>query len=429
VSGVLGVSVGTATIHAVLARGKAVGWAGRAEYRSRADLTEALARLVAECAVKPRRVRVVLERGMVQLRSIAPAPPLRARALAAYVALEAPRLFRNGSGPLLTDAALQAAGAGRRLWAGAADDATVRSLVDGCRQAGLALDAVGPAADVLPAALAAPAGGSFAIRNGAGTEMVEIAGGRTLRSRLVASGEGAAPEWVAPLAALGEEAPHFAAAYAAALARPRLLFLPKEALEARRIRAARALRRLAAATAGLWLLAGAVYAVRLGAAARAADREMAAMGAAVDSALAVRRDLDAATGVMATIARAEGERSRHLALLAALTRALPDSSVVVSLRVAPDSTVRLSGYAAGAARVLARIEQVSLLRGARLEGSVTREVLGAGTPQQRSWDRFALVARLQAHDAPRRSRRGVAPEGEAMTGGRAGTAEPTEPQP
>ena len=395
-SGVLGVSVGTATIHAVLARGSAIGWAGRAEYAGRADLTDALARLVAECAEKPSRVRVVLERGLVQLRSIAPAPPLGAQAVAAYVALEAPRLFRNGSGPLLTDAALLGAAGGRALWAGAADDATVRSVVDGCRQAGLALDAVGPAADVLPAALAAaPTGGSFAIPNGAATEVLDVAGGRTVRSRLASGGQGAAPAWTPPLAALGGEAPRFAAAYAAAVVRPRLLFLPREAREARRIRAARRLRWLAAAAVGLWLLAGAAYAARLGAAARAAERELAAMGAAVDSALAVRRDLGAAIGVVETVAAAQRSRSRHLQLLAALTRALPDSSVVVALRVAPDSTVRISGYAASAALVLARVEQVEGLRGARLEGSVTRELVGAGTPQQRSWDRFALVARLE----------------------------------
>jgi Tfp pilus assembly protein PilN len=115
----------------------------------------------------------------------------------------------------------------------------------------------------------------------------------------------------------------------------------------------------------------------------------------VDRALALRRDLDAAADVLATVNAAEGARSRHLALLADLTRLLPDSSVLVALRVAPDSTVRLAGYAASGARVLAQLEQVPHLRGARLEGPLIREALAAGTAQARTWDRFAVVARLE----------------------------------
>ena len=396
-SGVLGLSVGPGTLHALLMRRGAIRWAGCTTYSSRSDLTEAVARLVSECSERPGRARIVLDRRLVQLRSLTPAPPIRARTAAAYVALEAPRLFRNGIEPLVTDALVLHAGGQHTLWAGAASETTVRALLAGCREAGLEVEALGPAADVLAAAsCASPSSGAIAFPNGATTEVVELAGDRTLRSRLVAGAEAASPTWVAPLAALGPDAPYFAPAYAAARARPRLLFLPRETHEARRLRARRRLRSLAAAAVGLWLVALGVYAVRLSTTARGAERELRALGPAVDSALALRRDLDAAAGVLATIGAAAEGRSRHLALLADLTRALPDSSVLVALRVGPDSTVRLAGYAASAARVLAQLERVDGLRGARLEGPVTREVVGAGTGQQRSWDRFAVLAHLEA---------------------------------
>jgi len=397
VSGVLGLSVGPGTLHALLLRKGAIRWAGCTTYGSRSDLTEAVARLVGECGERPGRARIVLDRRLVQLRSLTPAPPVRARTAAAYVALEAPRLFRNGTEPLVTDALVLHAGGQRTLWAGAASEAIVRALLAGCREAGLEVEALGPAADVLAAAsCASPSSGAIAFPNGATTEVVELAGDRTLRSRLVAGAEAASPAWVAPLAALGPDAPYFAPAYAAARERPRLLFLPRETHEARRLRARRRLRWLAAAAAGLWLAALAVYAVRLGTAGRAAERDLRALGPAVDSALALRRDLDAAAGVLATIGAAAEGRSRHLVLLADLTRALPDSTVLVSLRIAPDSTVRLAGYAASGAQVLARLEAVARLRGARFEGPLVREALGAGTGQSRTWDRFAVLAHLES---------------------------------
>lgn len=396
-SSVLGLSVGPGAIHAVLVRKAAIRWAGRSTYTGPVDLTEAVARLVGECSERPRRTRIVLDRRLVQLRSITPAPPVSARSTAAYVALEAPRLFRNGAEPLVTDALVLRTGKERTLWAGAASEGTVRALLGGCRAAGLEVEALGPASDVLHAiAAVAPASGVIVYPNGTTSEVVERVAGRTLRSRLVAGARAEPMEWGAPLEALGPDAPCFAPAYAAALTRPRLLFLPRETHEARRLRARRRLRWLAVTAGVLWLAALAVYVVRLGASAREAEQEVRSLGPAVDSALALRRDVEAASEVLATVDAAAQGRSRHLALLADLTRFLPDSSVLVTVRIAPDSTVRLAGYAASGAQVLAQLEQVPHLRGARLEGPLIREALAAGTAQARTWDRFAAVARLEA---------------------------------
>ncbi|MGH7675109.1 MAG: hypothetical protein ACREMV_07540, partial [Gemmatimonadales bacterium] len=107
-SPMLGLSVGSTAIRAVLVerRTGAVQWAGTAPYAGVADLGEVVARLAAEAGAPVRQARVALERDVLQLRTVSPAPPLRAPAARAYVALEAPRLFRRNGWPLVTDAVL-----------------------------------------------------------------------------------------------------------------------------------------------------------------------------------------------------------------------------------------------------------------------------------------------------------------------------------
>jgi hypothetical protein len=146
--------------------------------------------------------------------------------------------------------------------------------------------------------------------------------------------------------------------------------------------------RLAALGAGLWLLAGLLYAGRTVASDVAAARQLAVSAPAVDTALALQRQLDAAAGALAVIGAARASRSRHLELLAALSTALRDSTFLMALRVERDGTLRLVGYAPSAAGVLARLEAVPQLRGAKLEGAVTREA-PAGRPEL---DRFSIVA-------------------------------------
>jgi hypothetical protein len=203
----------------------------------------------------------------------------------------------------------------------------------------------------------------------------------------VAGAQTSVASWVPPLATLGADAPRFAAAYAATQAQARLELLPPTVAAARsRVARLRRIRR-AALGAGLWFLAGVVYAGRSVATAAAATRELAASGPAVDTALALRRQLDAAAAAVGVIGVAAAARSRQLELLAALTGALGDSTYVVALRIERDGTVRLVGYAPTAAGVLARLEALPL-RGAKLEGPVTREA----PPGRPELDRFSIVA-------------------------------------
>jgi hypothetical protein len=390
----LGLSIGPTALCAVLVEREAVRWAASAGYTNAEDLADAIARLAGEAPLPVRRARVALERAVVQLRSVRPAPPLPGNALPRYVALEAPRLFRRNGAPLVTDATLlRLARDDQVLWAAAAAEPLLRAVTLGCAGAGLRLDGIGPAADVLPAALVPTDGGAIMVGTEGEEELLELCGAVVWRSRLIApAARSGTPKaaFTPALTALGDDAARFAAAYAVALAAPRLALWPPEERALRERTGRRRLLRLAVAGAGLWLAAAGVYAGRLAWTLRDATRALGSAASAVDSALAVRRDLGLGQATLATMANAERARSRHLALLAGVTRVLGDSAYLVALQVASDGTVRMVGYANSAARVVAQLERVTLLSEPRLEGPVTREQ-GAG-----SRERFAILARLEA---------------------------------
>ncbi len=392
----LGISVCATHVRAVLWWRDAIRWAGAAPYESPDDLADAIARLAGESGMPVRRARVVLERDLVQVRSIVPAPPLKPAALRRYVALEAPRLFRRNGGPLVTDGVKITVGKGTTvLWAGAVAEPVARAALTGCAQAGLSVEALGAASDVLPRAFNAVDGEALVVPNGGTVEVLELGGAGVWRSRRVAAPpEGHMPsrELTRALGELGEEASRFAAAYAAAVALPRLALFPPEVRAAQERHGRRRLVRVLAMGTALWVLAAATYTARLAWTRHAATTALGSAAAAVDSALAIRRELSLARATLATVATAERARSRHLELIAAVTRALGDSTYLVALQVAPDGTVRLAGYAPVAARVVAALERVGVLRDVRLEGPVTRET---GNEKRETLDRFAIVARLE----------------------------------
>lgn len=388
---VLGISVGATHIRAVLWWRDAIRWAGAASYDGPEGLAEAVARLAEEAGAPVRRARVVLERDVVQLRSIVPPPPLKAGALRRYVALEAPRLFRQNGAPLVTDGVrIALTKQSAALWAGAAPEPLVHAVLAGCAQAGLTLETLGPAADVLPWAASNPQG-SIVFANGGTSEVLDVGLGGTWQSRLIRSRENEESATLTlQLAALGEQAHHFAAAYATALTVPRLSLLPADVRAAKERRGNRRMIRLLGIGTALWVLAAGTHVGRLAWIRETATRSLGSAAPPVDSALAARGDLDLARATLAIVARADAARSRHLALLAAVTRALGDSTYLAAFQTMPDGVVRLAGYAPVAARVLAALEGVATLRDVRLEGPVTREQGRDG----RARDRFAIVARL-----------------------------------
>lgn len=275
---------------------------------------------------------MALEEGLAQRKTVERMPPLAARDLAAHVALLPRRYFLMNGVTLVTDAVPLGRGARnghRAVLLAAASEPLVTAVAEGVRAAGLMLEAIAPAAE---------------------------------------------------FAANGDVA--FAAA---AGARSRLSLLPGAARAAAdRARRTGARRWLVAGLASL-VLAGCTYLFALAHERRAAEAELARLAPAVRHALAARRDLGATTDALGFLARADRGRPRRAALLASLTRALPDSAFVVSIRLGADGRGTLSGYARRAGAVVAALERVNGLRGAALEGPVTREVVGG-----KEWDRFTI---------------------------------------
>ena len=81
----LGISVSSSAVRAVLVERGRIRWAGQADYATVEDLAEVIARLAGEAERPVSRARIVLERDVLQLRSVTPAPPLKGKAVPGWV--------------------------------------------------------------------------------------------------------------------------------------------------------------------------------------------------------------------------------------------------------------------------------------------------------------------------------------------------------
>lgn len=168
-----------------------------------------------------------------------------------------------------------------------------------------------------------------------------------------------------------------------------LSLVPDGARNLRRVVLRRSVLRWAGISAAAFALAGTSWIVSEARAERGAIRELASIKPALDDALMVQRDLDAATDALGVMTAAQSGKASRSRFLAGLTRALPDSVFLVGLRLEGDGTGSLSGYAPQAAAVVARLERGGIVRSPSLEGPTTREVIGG-----RALERFAIRFRL-----------------------------------
>jgi len=391
-SRVLGLSVGSATVAAALVEGTSLHWAGAATYSELTDLSEVIARLAGEAGKPVKRVRVGLARDVVQVRTVRPAPPLKARDVTRYVDLEGARLFRKNGAPLVVSGALvTVTKTERALWAAAATEPLLKAIVDGCTQAGMTIEAMAPSAETLPAALDIPLGATeVVVPNGSTTETLSLGVGGVWQSRWTRGLRERTGTWVAALGKANGDSPTVAPAYAAGIRLPALSLLPDGHRAARRRLDRRRFAAIASAGALLWALAGAVYLGRLEATHSRATTLLQAFRGAADSALEARRNLNQGRATLAMIAAARANRSRTLLLLAGLTTALSDSVTLVALQVTADRTVRITGLAPRATQALAQVGRVPDLTDAVFDGAVAHEVV-AGVGGR---DRFTIVARL-----------------------------------
>jgi len=188
----------------------------------------------------------------------------------------------------------------------------------------------------------------------------------------IAAGARAAGQWLETIGPAGEGA--------------LLTLLPRSERESRERSARRRTRRLTAATCGLWLAAGALFVARLAWERRAVERELAALAQPLAAVLEARRELRDAETTLNAITTADRERGRSLAVLSAVTGALPDSSVLTSFTWTGDGSGVLVGAASHANDVVARLDRLGSLAGVRIGGPVVREPIAG-----REWERFSIL--------------------------------------
>jgi hypothetical protein len=188
----------------------------------------------------------------------------------------------------------------------------------------------------------------------------------------IAAGARAAGLWLETIAPAGEAAP--------------LTLFPKYERESRERSARRRTRRLALVAVGIWVAAGALCFGRLAWERRNVELELAALAQPLAAVLQARRELRDAETTLNAITAAEHDRGRSLGVLAAVTGALPDSSVLTSFAWTRDGSGVLVGAARHATDVVARLDRLGTLAGVRLGGPVVREPIAA-----REWERFTVL--------------------------------------
>ena len=165
-----------------------------------------------------------------------------------------------------------------------------------------------------------------------------------------------------------------------------ITLLPRSERDRRERAARRLTRRLAVATCGSWLAAGALFYGRVLWDRRAVEHELAALRQPIAAVLDARRELRDAEATLHAISLAEQERGRSLAVLAAITHALPDSSLLTSLAWNSNDAGVLVGAARRATDLMARLDPLPMLPGVRLNGPTVREMIAG-----RDWERFTIL--------------------------------------
>jgi len=174
---------------------------------------------------------------------------------------------------------------------------------------------------------------------------------------------------------------------------PSLQLLPT-AERAVRLRARRrAVVRLAAAVATVWLVAAALFGIRLVVERRAIDAELAVADAPLAALREVRREMRSVETTVLSLVEARRSRGQALAALARVHAAIPDSTVLTSYTWRSDGSGVVAGAGRRAADVLAAVERRHAVPNPRMAGAIVREA-NAG----REWERFTITFGVEARD-------------------------------
>lgn len=166
----------------------------------------------------------------------------------------------------------------------------------------------------------------------------------------------------------------------------RFSLLPPATREARTRAAWAQLRKWARGVLMLWLMTAALAVIRFERERRLIDAELARLEAPLVSLRVAHQKIAAAEVMLRAVDRAASQRHQIARQLLAVSRALPESSFVTSLRLSLDGSGAISGEAADPLAVVAALERSDLLAQPRLERTPLRDPGGPG-----GWTRLAIL--------------------------------------
>jgi hypothetical protein len=381
----LGIAVTTGELRAVLAEGAQILWRGARSLQPGEQMGDAIAALLRDIPrahLRSARVIAAIGPAMSQVKKLGGLPAtIDQPSVQQLLRTNPQRFFLGGDGVQSLPVAYR-----NGVWWGAVFRASVVSEIErGC--AGAKLKYLGCVPGVTAMAAVCQPGAevvhcqdgalhiSIALRDGVWTD---IRRERTVESRETT---------VAGTQQLGDEAHVYSAAYAAARSSARSPLLLRATREASRPR----LRR--------FVLLGIAAAIALGGA-LAGPGIRAQRDLSLDTARLTRLEASAkswrpaANRLTATAAALDeidhfaGDRRSVVQLLGGISRALPESTAIVSLRM-DSAAVNLTILATNAAAVVARFNGITEFEDARIAGALTRENV-AGVSLQRVAVRFRL---------------------------------------
>lgn len=391
----IGIAVSSRELRAVAVRRAGVKWAVVQELGPDQPLKSAFAELVSRIPdrrwVKP-AASVAVGPAYVQVKPLSGVPPIQdGRALHALVAHNVDRFFvRTAAGSVTS---LPWRDPDGRIWVAAYDEAVIRGVQAGCRGVGLRLRSIMPS--VVAVAFATNGPSAVWLEDDIITRLT-FQGRRVAAVRRTRGAPTEAiprPEVVPALAPLGADAWRWAAAFGAVLVDAR----EPARLVAPLLEDSRQLRRRVVASAGLALLAASWFLaapiIRATVDASRYRRQLSSVAPSLRDALAAEAALRQVDSGLTRLAHVVPPGSSRLELLARLTAALPESTVIVSISVdTVGGTATLLGRRASAA--VARLETLPGWSGVQLMGPVLRQQVGGVALEQVSL-RFGWIdARL-----------------------------------
>ncbi|HEX2778574.1 MAG TPA: hypothetical protein VHM30_03675 [Gemmatimonadaceae bacterium] len=395
----VGLAVASDTVRIACVREGRILWAGESPILADLPLEASVARLL-DTAPLPRWPRpatvVAVGPARSQVKRLLGLPPVAdPRALSRMVTENAGRFFLRNGIPLATAAGV---GAGdREAWGSAIEAPLVIEVAALCRRRRLRLVGIVPSVAVLGAALRTervvwPDGDVAAAVEWRGDAMCEV------RRVPLDDAPGAAVPDVAPeLAMLGTEAWRYADAYGAAVASsPSPLMLRpdgRSAAEPAQVPKWRVMLAASVLAIGLtvYALAPLIAAANVS---RAATQTIVSLASDRGRAAAAAAELRRVSDALNEAAAFGRMRRSPLGVLAELTRGLPASAQLVSVRI-DTAGGTIVALAARGADVMAALEAMPSAVAPQIIGPVTRESVG-GREKERVTVRFRWAAAQEA---------------------------------